>query len=417
MCILEPRAEAAKLVSYVRMAQQNPEGWLPTFPHVAGDRHGMNGFHVPVLFLDALVKGIEGPDWKAAYEAAAHTERTASRLPWYRGKACSLDEFYEKNGYFPALHPAPDGGWRKDPEWPEAAKHDERRQSVAVTLAYAFDSWCLAELAKRFGTAEDVAEFTRKSRNYQNLWNAKTGFFHPKDREGAFIQPFDYRYAGGQGARDYYDENNAWTYVWDVQHALPHLIALLGGPGKTCAKLDQMFNEPYGRARWSFYNVLPDSTGDMGMFCMGNEPSFHIPYLYNYAGKPWKTQKTVRKVLRAWFRDDLMGMCGDEDGGGMSAFAVFSMMGFYPVTPGVAEYQWGSPVFSKVTIHLDSGRDFVIEAPGASPDAKYIRSLAIDGTAANDTTVFRHEDLVRGARVTIDLSDRPNEAWGRPSRQ
>ena len=412
MCILEPKAEAAKLVSYLRMARQNPEGWLPTFPHVASDRHGMNGFHVPVLFLDALVKGVKGPDWAAAYRASVHTERTASRLPWFRGPACSLDAFYEKHGYFPALHPAEDGGWVKDPEWPEAAKHDERRQSVAVTLAYSFDCWCIAELAKRFGTEAEVEEYTRKSRNYLNLWNSKTGFFHPKDKDGRFIMPFDYRYSGGQGARDYYDENNAWTYIWDIQHALPELVGLLGGGEKTCAKLDRMFNEPYGRARWRFYNVLPDSTGDMGMFSMGNEPSFHIPYMYNYAGRPWKTQKTVRKVLRAWFRDDLMGMCGDEDGGGMSAFAVFSMMGFYPVTPGTAEYQWGSPVFRKVTIHQDNGRDFVIESPDASQDVKYIHSLTIDGVAADETTVLSHADVVRGARVRVKMSSRPSTSWG-----
>ena len=412
MCIIERKAEAAKLVSYLRMARQNPEGWLPTFPRVSGDMHGMNGFHVPVLFLDALVKGIEGPDYAEAFRASAHTERTASRLPWFRGKACSLDAFYDRHGYFPALHPERDGTWAKDPEWPKEATHDERRQSVAVTLAFAFDSWCIAELAKRYGTADDVKEFTAKSRNFMNLWNAKTGFFHPKDNTGAFIMPFDYRYSGGQGARDYYDENNAWTYIWDVQHALPDLVEMLGGDVGVQKKLDQMFNEGYGRPRWSFYNVLPDSTGDMGMFCMGNEPSFHIPYMYNYASAPWKTQKLVRKVLRAWFRDDMMGMCGDEDGGGMSAFAVFSMMGFYPVTPGLPEYQWGSPVFSKVTIHLENGKDFVIEAPKATRDAKYIQSLSVNGKKMDNATILKHSDIMQGGKVFVEMSDRPNRSWG-----
>ena len=412
MCILEPEAEAAKLTSYLRMASQNPEGWLPTFPNVAADGHCMNGFHVPALFLDALVKGVEGPDYAAAFRAAAHTERTSSRLPWFRGKPFSLDEFYEKNGYFPALWPAEGGGWAKDPEWPAGAKHDERRQSVAVTLAYSYDSWCIAELAKRFGTKADVDEFSRKSRNFRNLWNERTKFFHPRDSEGRFIEPIDYRYAGGQGARDYYDENNAWTYVWDVQHALPELVTMLGGPAGMVAKLDAMFNEPYGRTRWQFYDVLPDSTGEMGMFAMGNEPSFHIPYMYNFAGKPYLTQKTVRKVLRAWFRDDMMGMCGDEDGGGMSAFAVFSMMGFYPVTPGLPEYQWGSPVFRKVTLHLAGGRTFVVEAPTSSQDAKYIHSMTIDGLAADSSTVLPHSALLRGAHVKIEMSTRLNPKWG-----
>ena len=192
---------------------------------------------------------------------------------------------------------------------------------------------------------------------------------------------------------------------------------MLGGNIGVQNKLDRMFNEGYGRPRWSFYNVLPDSTGDMGMFCMGNEPSFHIPYMYNYAGVPWKTQKLVRKVLRAWFRDDLMGMYGDEDGGGMSAFAVFSMMGFYPVTPGLAEYQWGSPVFSKVTIHLENGNDFVISAPKSTMDAKYIQSLTIDGKKMDHTTVLNHSDIMRRGKVLIEMSNRPNWTWGIPSAQ
>ncbi|MDD6030474.1 MAG: GH92 family glycosyl hydrolase [Kiritimatiellae bacterium] len=404
--LLRPAQERAKLTSYLRMAQQNPEGWVPLFPNVDRDMHGMNGFHPPALFLDAYRKGVAGVDWKAAFKALAHTERTSSRLPWNRLPRGPLDEFHDAHGYFPAIHPGPDGKWAKDPEWPAAAHHDERRQSVAVTLAYSYDCWCLAELAKEFGTPGDVAEFTKKSLNYRNLWRKDTGFFHPKDKDGKWIEPFDYTYAGGQGARDYYDENNAWTYIWDVQHAIPDLIDLFGGVDKARAKMDRMFNTGYGRARWHFYDVLPDSTGNMGMFTMGNEPSFHIPYLYNYFGEPWKTQKLVRKIMEAWFRNDLMGMCGDEDGGGMSAFAVFSSMGFYPVTPGLPRYDWGSPVFSKVAIHLENGKTFTLDAPAASKDAKYVRSIKIDGRPTASQWLD-HADIVRGAHVEVEMSDRP----------
>ena len=154
---------------------------------------------------------------------------------------------------------------------------------------------------------------------------------------------------------------------------------------------------------------MPDGcTGLMGAFTMANEPAFHIPYLYNYVGKPWKTQKLVRKTLECWFRNDRMGICGDEDGGGMSAYAVFSMLGFYPVTPGLPEYQWGSPVFTKATIHLENGKDFVVEAPKASHDAKYIRSISVNGAPAASALVpLRHADIVKGARVIVDMSDRP----------
>ena len=176
--------------------------------------------------------------------------------------------------------------------------------------------------------------------------------------------------------------------------------------------MDAMLNANVGR-RWEFCAKMPDGcTGLMGVFTMANEPSFHIPYLYNYTGEPWKTQKFVRKTLDCWFRDDRMGMCGDEDGGGMSAYAVFSMLGFYPVTPGLPEYQLGSPVFQRVTIHLENGKDFVLAAPGASADAKYIQSVEVDGAAANGTTVLKHADVARGARVTIRMGTRPNKSWG-----
>ena len=393
MCILRPRDEAAKLTSYLRMAHQSKEGWLSNFPDIRSDTHRMNGMHTPALFLDAMNKGIVGVDYADAFRIAAHTERTQTHLPWYRGPRFSLDEFMDRHGYFPALHPRSDGRWQEDPEWPEAARHNERRQSVAVTLAYSFDSWCIARLAEKFGTTSDVDEFDRKARNCWNLWKEDTGFFHPKDDKGEWILPFDYIYCGGQGARDYYDENNAWTYIWDVQHALPELIERLGGLVGASRKLDALFNESYHRPRWEFYNVLPDSTGNMGQFTMGNEPSFHIPYIYNLCGEPWKTQKLVRKILKCWFRNDLMGVCGDEDGGGMSAFAVFSMMGFYPMTPGVPEYQWGSPVFTRVTIHQGEGRDFVLEARNASEDNKYFDPPA----------PLKHADIVAGRRIVLDM--------------
>ena len=406
MCLLKPSLETAKLASYLRNARESEHGWLPTFPDISGDMHGMNGMHVPALFLDAMNKGIGGVDYAEAYRAVAHTLRTQSHLPWFDGPKCSLDEFEDAHGYFPALHPGPDGKWQKDPEWPAAAHHNERRQAVAVTLAYSYDSWCAARLAEKFGTPADVEYFNRRSRHCWNLWKDDTKFFHPKDKDGKWIEPFDYSYSGGSGARDYYDENNGWTYIWDVQHALPELIERLGGPAGAVAKLDAMLTEPYRRPRWHFYYALPDSTGNMGMFTMGNEPSFHIPYIYNFCGRPDKTQKFVRKVLKCWFRNDLMGVCGDEDGGGMSAFAVFSMMGFYPVTPGIPEYQWGSPVFRRVVIHLENGRDFVLEAPAASEDAKYVGAITLDGRCTGGALEpLHHSDLMRGVKVKIEMHD------------
>lgn len=400
--ILNPGVQHEKLASTLRAGEQS--GWVPTFPTVFGDAHCMNGHHAVSLFLDAWRKGIRGFDLEKAYALMKKTMREESMIPWYRGSPTELDRFYWEKGYFPALKPG-------EAETVKEVKPNEKRQAVAVTLAAAYDAWCLAQIAQELGRADDAAEFLARSYGYRNLWKKETGFFHPKDKDGNWIEPFDYKYGGGQGARDYYDENNAWTYNWEVYHNIGDLIALFGGRQPFVDKLDQLFNEGVNRPRWEFYNVLPDATGLVGMFVMGNEPSFHIPYLYNFAGEPWKTQKRVRMLMEAWFRNDLMGICGDEDGGGMSAFAVFTAMGFYPVTAGVPAYTFGSPLFSKVTLRLDSGRRFTLSAPKATADNKYIQSVKINGKTW-DKTWFAHDVIVSGGTIAIDLGDRPNKRWG-----
>ena len=243
------------------------------------------------------------------------------------------------------------------------------------------------------------------------MYNPETGFFHPKDKNGKWIEPFDYRFSGGQGARQYYGENNGWIYRWDVPHNVPYLIELMGGNGKFIANLDQTFREPLGKGKYDFYSQLPDHTGNVGQFSMANEPCLHIPYLYNYAGEPWKTQKRIRQLLKTWFRNDLMGVPGDEDGGGMSAFVVFSAMGFYPVTPGLPVYNIGSPVFEHVKLRMSNGNCFEIIAEGASEDNKYIQSATLNGKPL-DKFWFSHEDIRDGGKLVFVMGDRPNKEWG-----
>ncbi len=402
MALLHPQAQGEKLASYIRMAE--PSGWLPTFPTVSGDAHCMNGQHAVSLFLDAWRRGVRGFDLAKAFESAKKTILEESLIPWHRGPATGLDRFYWEKGYFPALRPG-------EAETVAEVSRGEKRQAVAVTLAAAYDAWCLAEIAAELGRGEDAAFFRRRALDYRILWKKETGFFHPRDARGDWIMPFDYKSAGGQGARDYYDENNAWTYLWDVPHNAADLIALSGGRKAFVDRLDRMFAEGYDRPRWEFLRQFPDSSGNVGMFVMGNEPSFHIPYLYDYAGEPWKTQKRVRMLLEAWFRNDLMGLPGDEDGGGMSAFVVFSAMGFYPTTAGLPFYAFGSPVFTKVTIRLENGRTFVLSAPRADRENKYIRAVKVDGRPWNKTW-FGHDVVANGGTIEIELGDRPNKAWG-----
>jgi predicted alpha-1,2-mannosidase len=402
--LINPKKESAKIASYVRMAQQSREGWMPTFPEVTGDSHRMNGNHAVAVVWDAYSKGLRGFDLAAAYEASKKAIMESTMSPWMRRPAGDVDEFYKEKGYFPALKPG-------EPETSPVVHGFEKRQSVAVTLAASFDDWCLAQIARQLGKTEDYNYFLARSYNYRNLFNPETSFFHPKDKEGNFIQPFDYKFSGGVGVREYYDENNGWTYRWDVQHNVADLVNLMGGREKFVGNLDQLFAESMGRGKREFYWDLPDQTGNVGQFTMGNEPSLHIPYLYNYAGAPWKTQKRVRSLLEMWFRNDVMGIPGDEDGGGLTSFAVFSSMGFYPVTVGFPVYNIGSPIFNRVSVDLDNGKKFIIDAKNSSQENKYIQSARLNGVVWNKPW-FAHSDIAQGGRLELVMGPRPNKSWG-----
>jgi predicted alpha-1,2-mannosidase len=269
----------------------------------------------------------------------------------------------------------------------------------------------MAQIANELGLNDDYNFFIQRSLNYRNLFREDTGFYHPKDSSGNWIEPFDYIFDGGMGARDYYDENNGWTYIWQPYHAFQDLIAMMGGMERFDNKLDQLFTQGLGKSKWQYYSTLPDATGNVGQFVMGNEPSMHIPYLYNLAGKPWKTQKRVRMLMDTWFRNDLMGIPGDEDGGGLSAFFVFSAMGFYPVTPGIPEYQLGSPLFSKVRIRLENGKYFTIRAGSSSHEKLYIRSASLNGQLLAKPALT-HQDIVSGGTLVLDMDRNPVHGWG-----
>lgn len=402
--LLDPVKEQQMLTSYLRMAEQSPEGWLPTFPEVTGDTHRMNGSHTIATFADAYAKGVTGFNLSAAYQASRKTLGEKSYLPWTRRPKGELSRHLDEHGYFPGLPIGAKETYHEVTLW-------EKRQSVAVSLAAAYDYWTLSQLAKFSGHDDEAASYLRRSYDYRKLFNYETGFFHPKDSKGRFIQPFDYELSGGLGARDYYDENNAYTYRWDVLHNPADLIYLMGGKERFIARLDETLRTPLSMSKWEFYSKLPDQTGNVGQFAMSNEPSLHIPYLYNYAGAPWRTQRLVRKLINMWFRDDLMGVPGDEDGGGLSAFVVFSMMGLYPVTPGLPVYNIGTPFFPKATISLASGRSFTIEAEGVSADNKYIQSATLNGKTL-DRPWIRHSELAGGGKLVFVMGARPNKSWG-----
>jgi predicted alpha-1,2-mannosidase len=399
--ILNPKQEEDMLQSYVRMYEQS--GWMPTFPVLFGDHACMNGFHSSIVFLDAYRKGLKNFDVQKAYEGMRKNATDATIIPWRNGASTPLDAHYRQHGYFPALAPG-------EKETESKVDNFEKRQAVAVTLGTAYDDWALAQMAKDLNKTDDYNLFIPRGQNYKNLWNADRKFFLPKDDKGNWIN-IDPKFDGGLGGRDYYDENNGWTYLWQVQQDVPGLMNLMGGKQAFEDRLDQLYREGLGRSKHDFWYKFPDATGNVGQFSMGNEPSFHIPYLYNFTAAPWKTQKTIRFLLDVWFKDNVFGIPGDEDGGGMTAFVVFSSMGFYPVTPGVPVYTIGSPLFSKVAIDLPNGKQFRITANNCSVVNKYIQRAKMNGKELN-TPWFTHEQLVNGGHLELEMGPKPNKTWG-----
>ncbi|MEN6459269.1 MAG: glycoside hydrolase family 92 protein [Thermoguttaceae bacterium] len=397
--ILNPEMEMAKIRSYITMYEQS--GWMPSFAVVFGDWPAMTGNNAAIWMSDAWFKGLRDFDFHKAYEGAKKNSLEATLLPWANGPATSLDKFYNEHGYIPGLRLGEKETVPKvDPNW-------EKRQCVSVTLDNSYSDWCIAQLAAFDKNEADHKRFMQRANNYKNVFRTEKGFMWPKDAEGRWIEPYDPKLCG----REYCTENNAYTYNWDVIHDLQGLFKLMGGRAKAEAKLDQLFREDIGIPKYRFWTTLPDSSGMVGQFAMGNEPSFHIPYLYDYLGAPWKTQKRVRMLLETWFTDNLFGMPGDEDGGGMSAFVVFSMMGFFPTTPGIPVYAIGSPVFDEVSINLSNGKTFTVKTINNSAANKYIQSATLNGRPL-EKPWFTHADLLGGGTLQFIMGDRPNKQWG-----
>ncbi|RXK55948.1 glycoside hydrolase family 92 protein [Oleiharenicola lentus] len=400
--ILNPKMQADKIASYVRMYQQS--GWMPSFAVLYGDHPCMTGNHASAWIADSWAKGIRDYDVQAAYEGLRKNALEGTLLPWRNGPRSSLDVFHAENGFMPAIRP-------DETETVPEVHSFERRQSVSVTLEHAFADWCLAQLARAIGKKDDADLLTQRGSWWKNVFRADHGFMWPKDAKGDWIEPFDPKFSGGQGGRLFFTENNAYTYNWLPRHDFEGLVASMGGVKAAEAKLDNTFRDSLGRSKFEYFATFPDSTGLVGQFTMANEPSFHIPYLYNYLGSPWKTQKRIRQLLEAFYPDQIHGIPGDEDGGGMSAFVVMSMMGFYPVTSGVPVYVLGSPVFDRVDIKLPDGKTFTLTARNTSRDHKYIDSVKLNNQARTKIW-FTHDELTQGGRLDLEMSTKPNQVLG-----
>ena len=353
--------------SFIAFYEQN--GRLPVWNMWASETDMMIGYHAVAVIADAYLKGIGGFDAEKALEACVAT----ANLDDYRGIGA-----YKKLGYVPCD--------LKDP-------YNADDWSLSKTLEYAYDDHCIARMAEKMGRTDIAEEFYRRAQNYRNVYNPETGFMQPRDSRGHFVEPFspdDYT--------PHICESNGWQYFWSVQHDVEGLIELAGGKERFAQKLDSMFTYHPGED-----DELPIfSTGMIGQYAHGNEPSHHVIYLFNAVGQPWKTQQYAARVMHELYLNTPAGLCGNEDCGQMSAWYVFSAMGFYPVDPVSGRYELGTPLYPEVKLHLADGKTFTVRANGVSRENCYVKSVKLNDVPY-DKTYITHEQILSGGVMEIEM--------------
>lgn len=271
---------------------------------------------------------------------------------------------------------------------------------MSKTLEYAFDDYCIAVLADSLGEEETAEQFYRRAQNYKNVYNPATSFMQPRDEYGNFVAGFN-----PDAYTEDICESNAWHYFWSVQQDIPGLIRLVGGKERFEQKLDSMFT--YAP---SDEDELPlFSTGMIGQYAHGNEPSHHVAYLYNYVGRPDKAQKYLAQIMRTLYTNTPDGLCGNEDCGQMSAWYVFSALGFYPVNPVSLRYDLGTPLFPKAVMHLDNGKDFTVLAHGVSEKNFYVQSVKYNGQPYGKLYIT-YDMIMSGGTLEFFMGDKPKHA-------
>lgn len=349
--------------------QYEQSGLLPVWELSANETNCMIGYHAVSVITDAFLKGIKDYDTLTAFEAMKHSANT---------DLYGLD-FYRKYGNVPG---------------------DKESESVSRTLEYSYDDWCIAQTAKKMGYNDDYANFIKRAQSYKNIFDPSINFIRAKTN-GGWYSPFIPTEVNFN-----YTEANGWQYNFYVPQDIAGIIELTGGEQKFSDKLDSLF---YGNYKLSGREQA-DITGLIGQYAHGNEPSHHIAYLYNYIGKPWKTQEIVHKIQTEMYGENPDGLCGNEDCGQMSAWYVLSAMGFYQVCPGNEEFAFGTPIFSKVTLHLENGKDFIIKAKNVSDKNYYIQSASLNGISYNKSFIT-YTNLMKGSELVFDMSSMASITW------
>lgn len=362
--IIDPHRYNEWIKTFLEMVRVG--GKLPQW-ELAGNYTGvMIGYHTHSVILDAFVKGIDGFDTELAFEAM---KKRVEDIPYFNDL-----------GFVPA---------------------DKESGSVSKTMEYAYNEWAVAHMAKLLNKEDDFQDYIYRSQFYKNVFDSSAGFIRPKNADQSWISPFD----PTEGS-EHFVEGNSYQYSLFAPQDVNGLIHLIGGDQKFISWMDTLFTK-----QSEHDEDAVDATGLIGQYAHGNEPSHHMAYLYNYAGVPWKTQAMVRQILETMYDDKPNGLSGNEDCGQMSAWYILSAMGFYPVCPGTPDYIIGSPIFDKVTIHLDNGNDFTVTAKNISSENKYIQTLKLNG---NDYTKswLTHTDILNGSELEFEMGPSPNKEWG-----
>ncbi len=372
--LTQPNRVGDMVQSMLAHQEQSVHKLLPVWSFHANETWCMIGYHAVSVIADAYLKGIKNFDAEKAFAAM----KQSATCEYYGG----LRE-YMKLGY---------------------VAQDVENEGASKTLEYAYDDWTIARMAQALGKKDDYTTFLKRAHNYTNVWDKNTGFMRAKKSDGTWNLPFDPIYAQYGGD---YTEGNAWQYSWYVPQDVQGLIQLMGGNTRFTTKLDSLFILKDSSEK---YKHVEDISGLIGQYAHGNEPSQHIAYLYNYAGAPWKTQEKIHQIMNNLFDNTPDGIYGNEDCGQMSAWYIFSSMGFYPVCPGSLEYVIGTPRLGKVVMRLDSKKTFTVIAKNLSEENFYIQSATLNGKPF-DRSYITHEEITKGGELVFTMGSKPNKNW------
>ncbi|HQU71027.1 MAG TPA: glycoside hydrolase family 92 protein, partial [Calditrichia bacterium] len=369
--IIQPRRNNDMIKSMLAHQEQSVHHMLPIWSHYANENWCMIGYHATSVIADAMVKNVGDFDREKALQAAVIT----ANVPYFDG----LGEYLQ---------------YRYVPD-------DLSHSAVSKTLEYAYDDWCIAQMAALTGNRSVEGEFLQRSQYFRNVYDPALGFMRPRLSDGSFRKDFDPMDTHGQG----FIEGNAWNYGLYVPQDIEGMVEMMGGKKRLTARLDSLFTMDIAD---KYIEKHEDITRDgiIGNYVHGNEPGHHIPYLYNWTGHPEKTQERVRMILATMYGPTVDGLCGNDDAGQMSAWYIFSSLGFYPVTPGAPDYALGSPLVKKAIIHLENGADLTIIARGQSPENLYVKRVSLNGRELKGTTLA-HGDIANGGELVFEMGDRP----------